>query len=156
MFENSINDSFLELGFVEVSSDGTNFFRFAAVSLTPTDTQVGTFGSVDPTNLYNLAGKYRRGFGTPFDLAELSGTPGLDLQRVSHVRVVDVIGSIDPLYATYDSQGHKVNDPWPTDFETGGFDLDAVCVLHQTVPEPGCAMLLAVGGVLLIRRRRAH
>jgi hypothetical protein len=156
VFENSINNTFLELAFVEVSSDGGNFFRFPAISLTPTAMQVGTFGSIDATNIYNLAGKYSRGYGTPFDLAELAGIPGLDLQNINYVRVVDVVGSIDPAYATYDSQGHKVNDPWPTDFDTGGFDLDAVAVLHQAVPEPGCATLFLLGGAMLIRRRRAH
>jgi len=50
VFENSFSDTFLELGFVEVSSDGDNFFRFDAVSETQTDTQVGGFGSVDTTN----------------------------------------------------------------------------------------------------------
>ena len=43
--------------FVEVSSDGVNFFRFPSVSLTPTTTQVGSGGELDPTNLYDLAGK---------------------------------------------------------------------------------------------------
>ncbi len=156
VFENSINDTFLELAFVEVSTDGTNFFRFPAVSLTQTSTQVGTFGSLDTTNLYDFAGKYRRGYGTPFDLAELTGVQGLDIQQINFVRVVDVVGSINPAYATYDSLGHIVNDPWTTDFATGGFDLDAVCVLHQVVPEPACAVLCLVGGALLIRRRRAH
>ncbi len=75
VFENSFNDTFLELGFVEVSSDGTNFFRFQNDSLTPSP--VDAFGEVDPTNVHNLAGKYRQGFGTPFDLEELSGVSPL-------------------------------------------------------------------------------
>ena len=70
VFENAINDSFLELGFVEVSSDGVNFFRFDNDSLTTS--LVASFGEVDPTNVRNLAGKYRQGFGTPFDLEELA------------------------------------------------------------------------------------
>ena len=156
VFENGITDNFLELAFVEVSSNGVNFFRFKAVSLTPTATQVGPFDqTIDPTDLNNLAGKYRRGFGTPFDLAELAGTPGLDVNAVTQVRIVDVVGSIDPLYRTLDSLGNAVNDPWPTNFATGGFDLDAVGVLNfATVPEPGTALLLATAALCAAARRR--
>ena len=63
--------------------------------------------------------------------------------------VVDVVGSIDPAYATYDSQGHAINDPWPTAFASSGFDFDAVGVLHA-VPEPGTIALLGLGMLLLI------
>ncbi len=160
VFENGVTDTFLELGFVEVSSNGTDFFRFASVSLTQTDTQIGSFGALDATNLSDLAGKYRAGFGTPFDLAELSGiSPLLDISHVRYVRIIDVIGSIDPAYATFDSQGHKVNDLWPTAFASGGFDLDAVGVLNQ-VPEPSSLVLAAVGLVVglgvAIRGRAVH
>jgi len=34
VFENSLDDTFLELAFVEVSSDGEDFYLFPAVSLT--------------------------------------------------------------------------------------------------------------------------
>lgn len=132
VFENSLNDTFLELAFVEVSSDGTNFTRFPAISLTGTENQVGTFGEVDCTKINNLAGKYRQGYGTPFDLAELEGSPGLDLQHVSHVRIIDVVGCVQPGFTTFDSQGNKVNDPWPTPFDSGGFDLDGVGVIHSS------------------------
>ena len=54
VFENSFSDTFLELGWVEVSSDGVNFFRFPNYSLTPNP--VGGFGSVDTTNINGLAG----------------------------------------------------------------------------------------------------
>lgn len=131
VFENSFNDSFLELGFVEVSSNGKDFFRFPAVSLTDTSDQVGSFGDVDATNLYNLAGKYRQGYGTPFDLDELPADPDLNVDSITEIRIVDAIGCIQDAYATYDSTGRAVNDPWPTDFNSGGFDLDAVGVVHQ-------------------------
>lgn len=155
VFENSFSDTFLELAFVEASSDGVHFFRFPAVSLTQTDAQVGGFGTLDPTNLHNLAGKYRALYGTPFDLADLAGvSPLLDTGRVTHVRVVDVVGSIADAYATYDSQGHRVNDPWPTPFASGGFDLDAVGVIHQ-VPEPATLGLTAAGlAAAAVRRLR--
>ena len=131
VFENSFSNDFLELAFVEVSSDGLNFFRFDAVSLTDTDAQTGGFGSTDATNLYNLAGKYRAQYGTPFDLDELSGTIGLDVDAISHIRIVDVIGNIsNPSYTSYDSQNNAINDPWPTAFASGGFDLDAIGVIH--------------------------
>lgn len=130
VFENSFSDDFLELAFVEVSSDAINFFRFPAVSNTQDDVQMGSFDLIDATKLNNLAGKYRYGYGTPFDLQELSGTIGLNINAITHVRIIDVVGNINPLYATYDSQGNKVNDPWPTPFGSSGFDLDAVGVIH--------------------------
>jgi len=155
VFENSFSDTFLELAFVEVSSDGQHFFRFPSVSLTPTSSQVGSFGTLDPTNLNNLAGKYRGGYGTPFDLSDLLGItdPNLNLNNITEVRVVDVVGSINPLYASHDSLGNVVNDPWPTPFASSGFDLDAVGVLN-VVPEPASAALLGAGAVLLLNRRR--
>ncbi|MBL4651729.1 MAG: T9SS type A sorting domain-containing protein [Flavobacteriales bacterium] len=129
IFENSFSDTFLELAHVEISSDGVNYFRFPSVSLTDTVIQVSSFGDIDPTNIYNLAGKYRATFGTPFDFQELDSTAGLNIDSISYVRIIDVVGSIDSAYATYDSQGNKINDPWPTAFASSGFDLDAVAAL---------------------------
>ncbi len=131
VFENAFDDYFLELGFVEVSSDGEHFVRFPNTSLTPADTQVSSFGTLKAEHIHNLAGKYRIFYGTPFDLDTLAGTPGLDVNHITHVRIIDVVGSIDPEYATYDSHGNIINDPWPTAFPTGGFDLDAVGIIHQ-------------------------
>jgi hypothetical protein len=131
IFENGFSNDFLELALVEVSSDGINFFRFDAVSETQDTTQTGSFGSTDATMLNNLAGKYRAQFGTPFDLNELSGQSGLDVNQITHVKIIDVVGSIDENYASYDSFGNKINDPYPTGFASGGFDLDAVGVIHQ-------------------------
>jgi hypothetical protein len=131
VFENGHSDAFLELAVVEVSSNGVDFFRFEAVSETPVAPQVGGFGTLDPTNLHNLAGKYRLGYGTPFDLAELAERSSLlDVGAITHVRIIDVGGTVDPAHATLDSLGRVINDPWPTPFATGGFDLDAVGVRH--------------------------
>ena len=130
VFENSFDDNFLELAFVEVSSDGEHFVRFAATSLTPTDVQVGSYGPVDPTFINNLAGKYRAGWGTPFDLDELRDSANIDINNIRFVRIVDVVGSIDPQYGSRDAFGHIVNDPYPTSSYSGGFDLDAVAVMH--------------------------
>ena len=115
----------------------------------------GSFGSLDPTNLNNLAGKYRRGFGTPFDLAELPGDPDLDVQNVTHVRVLDVGGSINPAYGSQDSLGNTINEPFTTPFETGGFDLDAVGVINEAfpLPEPSSAVVL---GVLVLASARCR
>ncbi len=132
VFENSFDGLFLELAFIEVSSDGINFFRFEAVSLTDTNTQTNSFGNTDATNIYNLAGKYKAQYGTPFDLNELTGITGLDINTITHVRVVDVIGNIAEPFASYDSQNQAINDPWPTEFPTGGFDLDAIGVINFT------------------------
>ncbi len=191
VFENSYSDTFLELGFVEVSSDGNNFFRFDAVSLTDPNVQVDTFGIVDTNNINNLAGKYKSGYGTPFDLQELAGIEGLDINSITHIRIIDIVGCIQSSdfnndgfvnfsdysvlagaylsvsgdarwnkrcdiaapygiidmsdveefvfqwlseWSSMDSVGHKINDPWPTPFDTGGFDLDAVGVIHQRQP----------------------
>lgn len=134
VFENSFSDNYLELAFVEVSSDGQRFVRFPAVSLTPTHTQVGSFGTLDPTNLHNLAGKYRGGFGTPFDLNDLADSSGININNIQFVRLIDVVGSIEPSYASYDAQGNIVNDPFPTPFSSGGFDLDGIGLINLGAP----------------------
>lgn len=124
VFENGFGNTFLELAYVEVSSDGVNFYRFPNRS--EGSTQVGAYGSVDPTTLTGLAGKYRIGFGTPFDLAVLAGSPLLDRENVRFVRIVDIIGDGTKL----DSTGHPIYDPYPTT-GSGGFDLEAIGVIHQ-------------------------
>jgi hypothetical protein len=151
VFENSFNDTFLELAYVEVSSDGANFFRFSNHSLTASP--VAAFGSVDPTNIDGLGGKYRVGYGTPFDLDELAGVSSLlDVNAVAYVRIVDVVGDGTCL----DSSGKAIYDPTPTT-GSGGFDLEAVGVIN-TVPEPGtCTLLLGAilaGCRFLWRKRR--
>lgn len=132
VFENSFNGSFLELGFVEVSTDSVSFVRFPVVSLTQTDSQVNSFGNLDATLIHNLAGKYRAGYGTPFDLEDLIDSVNVDVSEINFIRIIDVTGSIIDSLASYDSEGNKINDPWPTPFETGGFDLDAVGVINST------------------------
>ena len=142
VFENPFHNvphCFLELAFVEVSSDGENYFRFPAVTNVPFDEQMGSFGVMEATLIHNFAGKYEVLYGTPFDLDEVEDNPLLNKSKITHVRLVDVIGTINPEYATYDSEGHIVNDPFPTPFWSSGFDLDAVGVIHDVahydVPE---------------------
>ncbi len=131
VFENAFNDTFLELAFVEVSSDGVNFVRFASHSLSDTSSQYTNAAVMNATKINNLAGKYRAAYGTPFDLQELAGKPGLDINAITHIRIIDVVGSLSKPYSTFDSYGNKINDPWPTAFPSGGFDLDAIGVIHQ-------------------------
>lgn len=149
VFENGFSDTMLELAYVEVSSNGIDFFRFANDSLT--SSPVGGFGSLDPTNIEGFAGKYRQGCGTPFDLAELAGiSPLLDVANVGYVRLVDIVG--DGTYV--DASGDVIYDPYPT-IGSAGFDLDAVGVIN-TVPIPGAVWLLGSGmvGLLSTARRR--
>lgn len=131
VFENSFDGLFLELAFVEVSSDGEHFFRFPSHSLTDTTIQVSSFGYTDPTKINNLAGKYQAGYGTPFDLNDIPNNALLNKNSITHVKIIDCVGSINSIYATRDSNNNKINEPWPTPFGSSGFDLDAVGVINQ-------------------------
>lgn len=152
--------AYLELAFVEVSTNGLDFFRFAATSLTQTAAQVGGFGWLDARDLDNLAGKYVAGYGTGFDLAGLRGaSPLLDVMNINFVRIIDVVGSIDPRYGTLDSHGNLVNDPYSTPFASSGFDLTGVGVINfaspAAVPEPAGLATAAIGfGLVLAARAR--
>lgn len=133
-FANPANaeEAYLELAFVEVSSDGINYFRFPATSMTPDTAQIAGVGTyMNARFINNLAGKYIGNYGTPFDLSELAGNANLDLNHITHIRLVDVVGSIGA-HASYDDGGRKINDPYPTAFPTGGFDLDGVGVINQS------------------------
>jgi hypothetical protein len=134
VFENAFIDTYLELAFVEVSSDGLHYFRFPAVSLTDDTQQIGPFGALDPTNIDQLAGKYRVGFGTPFDLAVLPEHPLLDKTSIRFLRIIDVVGSIDPAWGNPDSQGNMINDLFPTPFASGGFDVEALGLINLGKP----------------------
>lgn len=139
VFENGFSDNSLELAFVEVSTDGERFVRFPATCLTQTETQLPNAGQTDPTNLNNLAGKFRIGYGTPFDLEELRDSTGINIDSIVYVRIVDVVGNIDPQYGTYDAFGHIINDPWPTPFASSGFDLTGVAVMYELNGTTGIA-----------------
>lgn len=124
---------FAELGYVEVSSDGIHFARFPSVSLT--NTQVGPYGTIDITNVYNLAGKHPNSYGvctgTGFDLSELAGEPNVvngsvDIDNISYVRIVDIPGNGSFL----DSLNHPIYEAWPT-WGSGGFDLEAIGVMKE-------------------------
>ncbi|OSZ78869.1 hypothetical protein CAP35_11645 [Chitinophagaceae bacterium IBVUCB1] len=134
-FANGANpeEAFLEYAFVEVSSDGINYTRFPAVSMIDT-VQIPMAGTYANTRaIHNLAGKYVGNYGTPFDLDELAGTPGLDVNNITHIRLVDVVGSIG-IHGQLDKNGRKINDPYPTQIPSGGFDLDAVGAMYLKWP----------------------
>ena len=166
---------FAELGYVEVSSDGVNFARFPSVSLT--EGLVGGYGTIDPTDVYNLAGKHVNAYGscwgTPFDLDDLANhtlvSDGLlNLDAVSYVRIVDIPGDgsfmddatalIDPTTGLPYGETHGIYDAWVT-WGSGGVDLEAVGVINM-VPEPATLTLLAAAAVAariyFSRRRRGR
>jgi hypothetical protein len=132
VFENG-STTYLELAFVEVSSDGVHYFRFPNHSQTQTQNQLATFASPEASFLHNLAGKYSSEYGTPFDLSELPENGLLDKSNIVYVKIIDVVGSINPDFASYDSYGNAVNDSFPTPFNSGGFDLQGVGVLDMTL-----------------------
>ncbi len=160
VFENSFSNDFLELAYVEVSSDGVNFYRFDNNSLT--QDPVAGFDPIDPTNIIGYGGKYRQAFGTPFDLdpdwfyyaGDLSG---LDVNNVRYVRIVDIVGDGTCL----DTFGNVIYDPYPT-VQTAGFDLDAVGVINQAAPIPTLSewgliimmFLLFLIGIVVMRNRQ--
>lgn len=133
VFENAFDDYFLELAFVEVSSDGINYVRFPAYSETQDTAQVESFGLLDASKLYNLAGKYRSQFGTPFDLEELVDSVNIDINNINYIKIIDVIGLINNSITSHDNNHNQINDPFPTPYPSSGFDLDAVGVIHQFV-----------------------
>lgn len=148
IFENSFSDYFLELAWVEVSSDGIHFVRFP--NYYGGDTAIGSFGENDPVNIYGLASKYKQGYGHPFDLTELQEAydavlagsdpdftetfktelcenfPELDLNNIGYIRLIDIVGD----GSAKDSVDRTIYDPYPTS-SSAGFDLEAIGAIHQ-------------------------
>lgn len=151
VFENSFSGSFLELAFVEVSTDGQHYVRFPNYSFTAG--LIPGFGDLDPTLVYGFAGKYTAGHGTPFDLSELAmvseginggyqsfsneyrdafvaNYPFLDLENIQYIRIIDIPGD----GSQSDCQGFPIYDPFKT-LITAGFDLDALAVMNKDLGE---------------------
>jgi hypothetical protein len=130
VFENSFaSDIFLELGFVEVSSDGDHFARFDSAFRGPATACASCSGTA--AQIGGLAGAYMVGYGTPFDLAALRNAPAVrdgsvDLAAIKYVRIVDIIGD----GTTLDSFGRGIIDPISSG-PTAGFDIDGIAVLNQ-------------------------
>ncbi len=141
---------FAEFGYVEVSSNGKDFVRFPAVSLTTEP--VGPYGTIEISNVYNLVGKHPNAngicTGTPFDLQEIADHPDVisgvvDINRIEYVRIVDIPGSGDfydeavtqinpctwPSLDNY-TNNHPIYDAWLT-WGPGGLDIEAVGVLQE-------------------------
>jgi hypothetical protein len=145
---------FAEFAFVDVSSDGLNYASFEVTTLRTA--MVAPFAAVDPSDYENFAGDQPLNLGTGFDLAELANHPLdvaelLDLTDIRYVRLIDVIGN----GWRFDDANQPIYDPYPTGFSAGGFDADAVGVLHAA-PEPDALAMLIVGSVwlALASRRR--
>mgnify|MGYP001109497335 CR=1 FL=1 len=160
VFENSFSDGFLELAYVEVSSDGIYFVRFPHYS-DEKDIIPGFYLYMTADYYFGLAGKYRGGFGTPFDLEELamaaeaialgqtdftpefiaefsSAFAHLDLDAIRYVRLVDVVGNGN----SPDARGAPIYDPYSTGDISAGFDLDAVGVINEmALPESAIPLL---------------
>jgi hypothetical protein len=134
LFENSFSDDFLELAQVAVSSDGVHFVTLPHAYL-GTQSIMG-FGSHDPTLIFGLAGKYRVGFGTPFDLETLAWHPStqngqLDLHAIRYLKVSDLEGD----GRHFDSFNHPIYDPYPTQ-GSAGLDLEAIGILNSELTDP--------------------
>lgn len=135
VFENAFESTFLEVAFVDVSSDGTHFVRFPSHCLAVD--ALDTYGEETPseTSAYGgLAGAAVQGYGTPFDLKVLAGANGLDINRITHIRIVDIIGD----GGTVDTYGNPIYDPYPTYIEdfpinSSGFDLTGVGILNPRI-----------------------
>ncbi|HLQ36647.1 MAG TPA: hypothetical protein VK348_02510, partial [Planctomycetota bacterium] len=131
--------TFAEMMFVEVSSDGLHFARFPSGYFGPA-VQPGPFGTVTVGSYENLAGQTPVLATTPgadaqdvveaggdaFDLDDLQQDPlvlaGLvDLQAITRVRLVDVVSG-----TSLDARGIAIFDPGG-----GSADLDAVTVIHH-------------------------
>ncbi|MBN1906187.1 MAG: VPLPA-CTERM sorting domain-containing protein [Deltaproteobacteria bacterium] len=169
---------FAELGFVDVSTNGTDFARFPSdylnypnattngmvdnrIDLNGTGTMVSTnYLTQDVSNIYNLVGKhanaYSASWGTPFDLDDLLNDPlvlsgAVDLNEINYVRIVDIPGN----GTLTDADGNPIYDAWVT-WGSGGLDFEALGVINA-VPIPGAIWLLGSGiiGLLGIRRRKS-
>lgn len=156
IFENSFNDSALELSFVEVSTDGVHFVRFPNFYLG--EDKMGPYDNYNyPQLIYNLASKYSVEYGHGFDLQELVfayeyalNTPQsesafseeytqhllemytyLDLEEINYVRLIDIVGD----GSIVDSAGHPIYDPTGS-YGSPGSDIQAVGIINYApIPE---------------------
>jgi hypothetical protein len=134
VFENGFNAGFLELAYVEVSSNGVDFVRFPNIYLG--QALVGPFSQHESRLITGFAGKYPAGFGDGFDLNILAWSPEtqdgrLNLHHVTHVRLLDIIGD----GRQRDTFGNPIFDPYPTT-DSAGFDLDGIGVMNTAATHP--------------------
>lgn len=128
VFENAFSPDFLELAFVEVSSDGINFFRFPNNSTSYHNPDNVTEGRT-AEHYNNLAGKYELGWGVGFDLSDIADNELLDKDNIRFVRLEDVMNGVST-----DSEGNLIYDgvSWPT--YSQGFDLTGIGVINGGTP----------------------
>ncbi len=128
VFENAFGPDFLELAFVEVSSDGINFFRFPNNSTSYHNPDNVTEGRT-AEHYNNLAGKYELGWGVGFDLSDIADNELLDKDNIRFVRLEDVMNGVST-----DSEGNLIYDgvSWPT--YSQGFDLTGIGVINGGTP----------------------
>ena len=105
---NAQSDSHMELAFVEVSSDGIHYVRFPATSYIDTTIQLGNFDGSNASLVDGLAGKYISGYGTPFDLNIFAPLSSVNIGKITHVKLIDVIGNKDAQYPARDKDGRKI------------------------------------------------
>ena len=136
----TFQSTFAEVAFVEVSSNGVDFARFASAYY-GAQVEPGSFGTVAVGSYDNLTGQTPsalasnpladpqdvvEGGGDAFDLATLQSHPlvvqGLvDLHAITQVRLVDARSGVD-----VDSRGVTIRDAG-----AGSADIDAVTVIHH-------------------------
>lgn len=155
--------TFAEVAFVEVSSNGVDFVRFPAryfgAAVSP-----GAFGTVPVGAYQNLAGQTPVLAGPPgidaqdvveaggdaFDLGDLAGEPlvangTVDLQAIAYVRLVDVLNG-----SSLDAAGTTIFDAG-----SGSADIDCVTAIHQqgaiVGSPPRIDLAIAIDGTMTMR-----
>jgi hypothetical protein len=128
---------YAEMGFVEVSSDGTHFARLPALCRNTAAT--GSFDAIHPADYYNVGGNYVGGTGIDLQDLVTDGDPlvlggQVDINHIFYVRLVDVVGDVVGPGRTFDYFGRPVSDPYPTAFASSGMDVSGVGVIHQSPP----------------------
>jgi hypothetical protein len=133
---------FVELAYVNVSSDGNTWVTFPSVFLEDPNANL----IADPTEIYNLAGNYIAHYvsdehkqGTPFDLEDLMNlsevqSGQVDLNTIQYVRLRDILGVSEggnaydqATYFGY-AENHVIDDGISYG---GGADWDAVGVINE-------------------------
>ncbi|MFK7742363.1 MAG: hypothetical protein AB8H80_18765 [Planctomycetota bacterium] len=158
------DESFAEVCFVEVSSNGTDFVRFPARYFGPA-VQPGAFGFIGVGVYSGLAGQTPvlvpsdpsadprdvcEAGGDSFDLQDLAGEPlvltgTVNILAITHVRLVDVESGV-----SLDATGTPIFDPG-----AGSADIDAVTAIHQvgstTSDNPEVELSVQQDGTMMLR-----
>ena len=159
-------ESFSEVAYVEVSTDGTNFARLPSRYTGPSNglpsftapfgTYSGLTGALPvlanpATNTIDPLDPAWAG-GDAFDLGSLANDPlvtsgVVNLAAIHFVRIVDV-----PHAAGTDSSGNVI---WDNSGATGTADIDAVCVIQHagsvSVDQPTVELSIDAQGYLVLR-----